>query len=49
MTSRAHRKGAVGTIASMLYLDVRRPFWQRLSLWYGVYALVWVGVYIMFW
>jgi len=28
---------------------VRRPFWQRLSLWYGVYAAVWVGVYVVFW
>jgi SSS family solute:Na+ symporter len=26
-----------------------RPWWQRLSLWYVLYALVWVSVYIVLW
>jgi SSS family solute:Na+ symporter len=36
---------------SWLHFDeaASRPFWQQLSLWYGLYAFVWVGVYILFW
>jgi SSS family solute:Na+ symporter len=26
-----------------------RPWWQRLRLWYTLYALVWVGVYVVLW
>lgn len=52
MTSQAHRSGAVGTIASMLYQDVRRPFWQRHPLMasagiaFAVW-LLWHGAHIL--
>lgn len=27
----------------------RRPWWQSLRLWFGVFALVWIGAYWWFW
>lgn len=52
MPSQARRPGAVGTIANMLYQDVRRPFWQRhplmasagiaLTAW-----LLWQGAHLL--
>ena len=29
--------------------EAPRPWWQGWRLWFGVYAAVWVGVYIYFW
>lgn len=30
-------------------LEERRPIWQNLLLWYGVYAVMWVYLYWRFW